>query len=491
MYNPIRRNNFMSDNKKQMMDIQKVKSFSVAVSDEHQRNWGDDLFSRKENDPKYNYDRSRTRLNFQVSKGGKLEPVDKFKSITAKIDEAIKERVTGRVNASSNRAVSIVFGGNREQMRKLAFGNQAINEEGNNWDVDSCSDIDRWALDIYKFCCREFGEENIVSFIVHLDELNPHAHAVIVPITSDGRLSAKEMFGGNDMNQAKARMRELHSRLAEVNEKYGLERGDDIAVTGVKHKSTENYRRELAAESRNLSDEVDEKRMLLSSLNHSIAKAETRIKALQTMVRNLENAEAEKQATIAELEDYMNNHLGEAVEIKAKITSIRKELWEVRDKLNDKKMKLVQAKLQLDELHKDTSYVVARNKEINAAFEKSAISYQQQITNKLFGQAGMTVLAEIANIYPRMTSIHDSSLFDDSFAMDFINYGDKIIHCATYLYIGYINEATNFAESQGGGDSDTKDWGRDKDESEQEWIRRCLRQATKMIKPGKGKGLRR
>lgn len=34
----------MSDNKKQMMDIQKVKSLSVAVSDEHQRNWGDDLF---------------------------------------------------------------------------------------------------------------------------------------------------------------------------------------------------------------------------------------------------------------------------------------------------------------------------------------------------------------------------------------------------------------------------------------------------------------
>ena len=59
--------NFMSDNKKQMMDIQKVKSFSVAVSDEHQRNWGDNIFSRKENNPKYNYDRSRTRLNFLMS----------------------------------------------------------------------------------------------------------------------------------------------------------------------------------------------------------------------------------------------------------------------------------------------------------------------------------------------------------------------------------------------------------------------------------------
>lgn len=45
----------------------------------------------------------------------------------------------------------------------------------------------------------------------------------------------------------------------------------------------------------------------------------------------------------------------------------------------------------------------------------------------------MKVLAEIADIYPRMTSIHDSSLFDDSFAMDFINHGDKIIYCAMYL----------------------------------------------------------
>ena len=441
----------MSDNKKQMMDIQKVKSFSVAVSDEHQRNWGEDLFSRKENDPKYNYDRSRTRLNFQVSKGGELGPVDKSVSITDKIEQAIKNRVTGRVNATSNRAVSIVFGGNREQMRKLAFGDQTINENGHNWNVDSCSGIDRWAKDIYDFCSREFGEENIVSFIVHLDELNPHAHAVIVPITKDGRLSAKDMFGGNDMNQARLRMRELHSRLADVNEKYGLERGDDITITGAKHKSTEVYRRELANECRTLSENVETKKLLLSSLNHSITKAETRIKALQTMVTNLETAEAEKQATIAELEDYMKNHLGEAAEIKAKIVAVRKELWEVRDKLNDKKMKLVRAKVQLDELQKDTSYVAARNKEINAAFEKSAVSYQQQIINKIWAQAGMKALSEIAHIYPRMTSTHDSSLFDDSFAMDFINYGDKIIYCAMYLYVGYINEATNFAESQGSG----------------------------------------
>ena len=103
--------------------------------------------------------------------------------------------------------------------------------------------------------------------------------------------------------------------------------------------------------------------------------------------------------------------------------------------------------------------------------------------NKICAQAGMKALAEIADIYTRMTSTHNSNLFDDSFAMDFVNYGDKIIYCAMYLYVGYINEATNLAESQGGGGGDTKDWGREKDENEIERIRRCLRQATKMMKP--------
>ena len=32
--------------------------------------------------------------------------------------------------------------------------------------------------------------------------------------------------------------------------------------------------------------------------------------------------------------------------------------------------------------------------------------------------------------------------------MDFINYGDKIIYCAMFFYIGYINEATNIAKAK-------------------------------------------
>lgn len=46
----------------------------------------------------------------------------------------------------------------------------------------------------------------------------------------------------------------------------------------------------------------------------------------------------------------------------------------------------------------------------------------------------------------RITSIFTAVI--DSFAIDPINYRDKIIYCAMFFHIGYINEATNFAKAK-------------------------------------------
>lgn len=48
------------------------------------------------------------------------------------------------------------------------------------------------ALDFIK---QEYGEQNVIHATVHKDEMTPHMHCAIVPITADGRLSAKEYFG--------------------------------------------------------------------------------------------------------------------------------------------------------------------------------------------------------------------------------------------------------------------------------------------------------
>ena len=54
--------------------------------------------------------------------------------------------------------------------------------------------ITEWAKQSQKLAEDMFGKENIVRFTLHMDERTPHIHCVFVPITEDGRLSAKEIL---------------------------------------------------------------------------------------------------------------------------------------------------------------------------------------------------------------------------------------------------------------------------------------------------------
>ena len=47
----------------------------------------------------------------------------------------------------------------------------------------------------FSFLKERVGEENIISAVVHMDEKTPHMHLCFVPLTKDGRLSAKEILG--------------------------------------------------------------------------------------------------------------------------------------------------------------------------------------------------------------------------------------------------------------------------------------------------------
>ncbi len=55
---------------------------------------------------------------------------------------------------------------------------------------------------------------------------------------------------------------------------------------------------------------------------------------------------------------------------------------------------------------------------------------------------------------------------------------------AMLLFAGYVDTATTLSESHGGGGSaPSSGWGRDKDEDDREWARRCARMAMEMSKP--------
>ena len=55
-------------------------------------------------------------------------------------------------------------------------------------------DLEKWKADSMKWLEEKFGKENILSAVYHADEFSPHIQASIIPITEDGRLSAKDFL---------------------------------------------------------------------------------------------------------------------------------------------------------------------------------------------------------------------------------------------------------------------------------------------------------
>ena len=81
--------------------------------------------------------------------------------------------------------------------------------------------------DIYPMLESEYGRENILGAAIHLDESKPHLHLDVVPLTEDGRLSAKEVVGGKGkmhQNQSKwlKQMQEKRPDLNFVRKKEGV-----------------------------------------------------------------------------------------------------------------------------------------------------------------------------------------------------------------------------------------------------------------------------
>lgn len=63
---------------------------------------------------------------------------------------------------------------------------------------------------------------------------------------------------------------------------------------------------------------------------------------------------------------------------------------------------------------------------------------------------------------------------------------EDVQRTALLLFAEYLDAATSMAASGGGGGSDTGGWGKDKDEDEREWARRCARMANSLCKRRKG-----
>ena len=81
------------------------------------------------------------------------------------------------------------------------------------------------------------GEENIISATIHRDESTPHLAVFVVPITKDGRLSARDFLGGRKL------LSEAQTSYAKQVAHLGLERG--VEKSKAQHKSIQEYYQEI------------------------------------------------------------------------------------------------------------------------------------------------------------------------------------------------------------------------------------------------------
>ena len=150
-------------------------------------------------------DKSRSYLNFHL-----LEPERKYR---AGAERQIKDAAC-RTRSDSVRLVEVLvtatpdfFKGKKKAEIKAYF---------------------QEALDFI----REYQEpKTIISAVVHMDEKTPHMHLCFVPLTEDGRLSAKEIVGN------KKKLTQWQDRFWEhMVKKYpDLERGESASETGRDH----------------------------------------------------------------------------------------------------------------------------------------------------------------------------------------------------------------------------------------------------------------
>ena len=150
-------------------------------------------------------DRSRNKYNFHL-----IEPTGRYRAAA----ESQIQSAGCRTRTDSVRVVEAMFTATPE-----FFKGKKLPE------------IRQYFEEALRFFEQYQSRETIISAVVHMDEKTPHMHLSFVPLTADGRLSAKEIVGN------KKKLTWWQDKFWEhVVQKYpDLERGESASQTGRDH----------------------------------------------------------------------------------------------------------------------------------------------------------------------------------------------------------------------------------------------------------------
>lgn len=105
---------------------------------------------------------------------------------------AATDNVKGSVAAAV--AARIAECPQKKKIRKDAVRYLVARANMPDYSQRSAEEREEWVARVRGFFAKKYGEDNVVDVRWHFDQTTPHLHLTVVPITEDGRLSAKDVF---------------------------------------------------------------------------------------------------------------------------------------------------------------------------------------------------------------------------------------------------------------------------------------------------------
>ena len=197
---------------------------------------------------------------------------------------------------------------------------------------------DNFFKDCLQFHENHFG--HIISAVIHYDETTPHLHIISVPLTEDGRLSARDVIGN------KAKMSKTQDAFFEqVGRGYGLERG--IRIDGQekkKHISAQEH------ELRKIKQQIAREQEKLEAIEHSEETARTRAQEYKQTAEKLQKQVEQLQEERVKQHNSLKMLSASKLDRQKELKALNYTLQEKRDEFEAITADIKQANRDLEEI---------------------------------------------------------------------------------------------------------------------------------------------
>lgn len=210
----------------------------------------------------------------------------------------------------------------------------------------------------FEWLKHEYGEENIVSAVIHLDETTPHLHFDFVPL-KNGKLSAKDVIG--DKIKLKKTQEKFLNDMQELEPSYRFDRKLDNTFNGLEQKLFERLTKEQKEREQELEEleaTLDDREVALDEREAELEKKRCELqcravengKKLENIVKRSEmlcnmekQLENKKQILNAQVKDFNEKTEAYTSRFKAREDVLRQREAEILQKDSEASERLIEA----------------------------------------------------------------------------------------------------------------------------------------------------